>query len=94
VAYWKGLGAPQYDEQDLADVVTLGLPDEPAGDDLYTRAVELATEAGRISVSLMQRKLGVGYPRAARLLDQLKDRGIVGPSEDGRTWELLEQPPE
>jgi S-DNA-T family DNA segregation ATPase FtsK/SpoIIIE len=90
VAYWKGLGAPQYDEQDLADVADLGKPDEPAGDEMFDAAVSLARDSGRISVSLLQRKLGIGYPRAARLLDVLEERGIVGPSEDGRSREVLE----
>ena len=90
VAYWKGLGAPQYDDQDLADVEILGKPEEPAGDEMFDAAVSVARDSGRISVSLLQRKLGIGYPRAARLLDLLEERGVVGPSEDGRSREVLE----
>jgi S-DNA-T family DNA segregation ATPase FtsK/SpoIIIE len=89
VAYWRGLGAPQYDEQDLADVEVLGRPEESGGDELYDRAVALAQETGRISASFLQRRLGIGYPRAARLVDLLEERGIVGTSEDGRTREVL-----
>jgi S-DNA-T family DNA segregation ATPase FtsK/SpoIIIE len=91
VAYWQQLGAPQYDGADLDEVETLARPTEPAGDDLYERAVELAQRTGRISVSLLQRRLGIGYPRAARLVDQLEERGIISSAEDGRTREVLVQ---
>ncbi|MBI4213924.1 MAG: DNA translocase FtsK [Chloroflexi bacterium] len=97
-AYWRQLGAPQYDGQDLEDVENLGRPVDPAVDDLYERAVELAQQTRRMSVSLLQRRLGIGYPRAARLVDLLEERGIIASAEDGRTREVLVQgelpPPE
>jgi S-DNA-T family DNA segregation ATPase FtsK/SpoIIIE len=83
VAYWRGLGPPQYDEADLADLEILGKPDEPAGDEMYERAAALAQETGRLSVSFLQRRLGIGYPRAARLFDQLVEHGVI--SSAGRT---------
>lgn len=92
VSYWKGLGSPQYDEAELADIDALGHADEPDGGDLFDRAVEVAERTGRISVSLLQRRLGIGYPRAARLMDLLEERGVVGASEDGRSREVLSQP--
>jgi len=55
---------------------------------LYERAVALAQETSRLSVSLLQRRLGIGYPRAARLLDQLEERGIVPTPDDGRGKEI------
>src|SRR5207248_3547631 len=82
VAYWRGLGRPQYDEADLADLEMLGRPEEPAGDEMYERAATLAQDTGRISVSFLQRRLGIGYPRAARLFDQLVDHAVI--SADGR----------
>jgi S-DNA-T family DNA segregation ATPase FtsK/SpoIIIE len=85
VAYWRGLGPPQYDEADLADLEMLGKPDEPAGDEMYDRAASLAQETGRISVSFLQRRLGIGYPRAARLFDQLVEHGVI--ASDGRSGE-------
>jgi DNA segregation ATPase FtsK/SpoIIIE-like protein len=39
-----------------------------------------------VSVSLLQRRLGIGYPRAARLMDTLAERGMVVAAEDGRSW--------
>jgi S-DNA-T family DNA segregation ATPase FtsK/SpoIIIE len=90
VAYWKGLGSPQYSDDDLEEVESLGRPAEPADDELYERAVELARETRRISVSLLQRRLAIGYPRAARLVDLLEERGVIGSSQDGRSREVLD----
>jgi DNA segregation ATPase FtsK/SpoIIIE, S-DNA-T family len=91
VAYWRGLGRPQYDDDDLAEVENLGRPVEPDADDLYDRAVAVAQESRRISVSLLQRRLGIGYPRAARLVDLLEERGIVSAPVDGRTREVMSE---
>jgi len=93
VEHWRGLGGPQYDDADLADVVELGKPADPPGDELYERAVALAQETSRLSVSLLQRRLGIGYPRAARLMDQLEERGIVPSADDGRVQELTPPDP-
>jgi S-DNA-T family DNA segregation ATPase FtsK/SpoIIIE len=91
VEYWRALGTPQYDEQDLADVETLGRPAEPDADDLFERAVAVAQESRRISVSLLQRRLGIGYPRAARLVDLLEERGVIASSLDGRSREVVSE---
>ena len=50
-------------------------PDDPQ----YKKALILGAETGQLSTSMLQRKLGIGYPRAARLMDQLEENGIVGP---------------
>jgi len=89
VAYWKRLGTPQYDEDDLAQLESLGRPAESPSDDLYGRAVELTQETNRLSVSLLQRRLGIGYPRAARLMDLLESRGVVISSDDGKAWQVV-----
>jgi len=52
-------------------------------DDLLDRAEEIVREYGRASISLLQRRLRVGYSRAARLIDLLEQRGIIGQSESG-----------
>ncbi|MBM2810925.1 MAG: cell division FtsK/SpoIIIE [Chloroflexi bacterium] len=91
VSYWRGLGAPQYDQSDLDEVESLGRPTESSGDELYERAAQIAQETKRISVSLLQRRLGIGYPRAARLVDLLEERGVISSSEDGRAREVLPQ---
>jgi S-DNA-T family DNA segregation ATPase FtsK/SpoIIIE len=55
-------------------------------DDLLEEAIELLREQERASTSLLQRRLRIGYPRAARLMDQLEEEGIVGPPESGGRW--------
>jgi S-DNA-T family DNA segregation ATPase FtsK/SpoIIIE len=56
-----------------------------ADDPMLERARELAAEHNRISTSMLQRRLRIGYPRAARLMDMLEEQGVVGPSEGGGT---------
>jgi len=60
-----------------------------AEDPLLERARELAAEHGRISTSLLQRRLRIGYPRAARLIDMLEEDGVVGPAEGAGSREVL-----
>jgi S-DNA-T family DNA segregation ATPase FtsK/SpoIIIE len=55
-------------------------------DDLMEEAIALLRQQERASTSLLQRRLRIGYPRAARLMDQLEDEGIVGPPESGGRW--------
>ena len=50
---------------------------------MITKALELAREHDRISTSLLQRRLRIGYPRAARVMDELEEQGVVGASEGG-----------
>lgn len=58
-------------------------------DDMYGEAERVVTEAGKGSTSYLQRKLRVGYARAARLMDMLEERGIVGPADGSRPREVL-----
>ncbi|MBQ2731403.1 MAG: DNA translocase FtsK 4TM domain-containing protein [Clostridia bacterium] len=58
------------------------------GDDLFFKAVELALDNGGIATSLLQRRLSVGYARAARLIDAMEERGIVGPHNGAKPREL------
>jgi len=54
---------------------------EKSGDALTEDAIEVIRTTNQASISLLQRKLGIGYPRAARLMDQLEEMGVVGPDE-------------
>jgi S-DNA-T family DNA segregation ATPase FtsK/SpoIIIE len=58
-------------------------------DPLYEAARELAMQHSRISTSLLQRRLHVGYPRAARLVDMLEEQGVVSASESGQSRQVL-----
>lgn len=57
--------------------------EEEGGDDLKKQAIDLVKTSRRASASLLQRRLRIGFPRAARLLDQLEEMGVVGPSQGG-----------
>jgi S-DNA-T family DNA segregation ATPase FtsK/SpoIIIE len=91
VRFWK-TNSPRTVEQIPA--IELEPPpkeEEPDADDkLLNDAITVLREYRRASVSLLQRRLSIGYTRAARLLDVLEDRGVVGPSEDGRSRVVLD----
>ncbi|MSQ22465.1 MAG: DNA translocase FtsK [Dehalococcoidia bacterium] len=61
------------------------------GDDLMDKAMELASRYTHLSTSLLQRRLRIGYPRAARLMDQLEDAGVIGPGDQGKSREVLKR---
>ena len=58
-------------------------------DDMMDKAIDLATRQKKISTSLLQRRLRIGYPRAARLMDQLEEEGIVGPSDGSKSRDVI-----
>ena len=58
-------------------------------DELLPSAIEVVVETGMASVSMLQRRLKLGYSRAARLVDQMEERGIVGPFEGSKPRQLL-----
>jgi S-DNA-T family DNA segregation ATPase FtsK/SpoIIIE len=63
--------------------------DDNESDDLYDEAIEVIREAGKASASLLQRRLKVGYARAARLLDIMESRGVIGPGDGAKPREIL-----
>jgi S-DNA-T family DNA segregation ATPase FtsK/SpoIIIE len=60
-------------------------------DELYEEARQCVIEAGRASTSYLQRKLKLGYARAARLMDKLEERGVIGPGDGAKPREVLEK---
>ena len=58
-------------------------------DELYDDAVRVVGEAQKASASLLQRRLKVGYARAARLLDIMEERGVIGPGEGAKPREVF-----
>ena len=65
--------------------------DEGGDDDLYEDARLTVIEAGKASTSYLQRKLGVGYARAAKLIDMLEERNVVGPGNGSKPRDVLEK---
>ena len=58
-------------------------------DEMLDRAIDLAQRHSKFSTSLLQRRLRIGYPRAARLMDQLEDEGVVGPSDGSKSRDVI-----
>ncbi len=58
-------------------------------DDLYEEAKETVVEAGKASTSYLQRKLGIGYSRAAKIIDILEEKGVIGPANGSKPREIL-----
>ena len=65
------------------------LPADPGEDELLPKAIEIAMELKQISASFLQRKLGIGYNRAARLIDQMEERGIIGGKDGSNPRQVL-----
>jgi S-DNA-T family DNA segregation ATPase FtsK/SpoIIIE len=75
------------EEENHAQMIDLEA-DDNGGDDLFFDAVRTVQETGRASASLLQRQLRVGYARAARLLDIMEEKGIIGPSRGAKAREV------
>lgn len=80
------LGLPADDKIDFDSMI---FEEEKQDDSLYEEAYKLVIQAGKASTSLLQRRLGVGYARAARLIDVLEERGVVGPSDGAKPRDIL-----
>lgn len=87
---------PEYDEEIVAQPVQLNgkggvVMDYDGGgdDDMYKDAVRVVVESGKASASLLQRRLRVGYARAARLIETMEEQGIIGPADGARPRDVL-----
>ncbi len=95
VDFWKRQSSPDYDQtfllappaDDEEEPVDLG--DE---DPLYRDAVGVVCEMGKASTSILQRRLRLGYGRAARILDQMQHEGIIGPPDGSRPRDIFRRP--
>jgi DNA segregation ATPase FtsK/SpoIIIE, S-DNA-T family len=94
--HWRSQAKAVYNERLLEapkDETAAGPDGEPEGeavdDDLYQEAVRVVCEAGRASTSTLQRRLRIGYGRAARLIDIMEKDGIVGPPDGTKPREVL-----
>lgn len=88
---------PQYDDEIVAQPVQLNgkggiVMDHDAGsgdDDMYKDAVRVVVEAGKASTSLLQRRLRIGYGRAARIIEEMEEQGIVGAASGSKPRDVL-----
>lgn len=71
------------------DAIFASMESDEDGDELYGEAKKTVLEAGKASTSYLQRKLGVGYARAAKLIDMLEDRGVIGPADGAKPREVI-----
>jgi S-DNA-T family DNA segregation ATPase FtsK/SpoIIIE len=101
VEWWKSQSKPQYNEEFLQPVKDKGEADSSADDEeeedaeldeVYDEAVRLVVESGKASTSLLQRRLRLGYGRAARLIDMMEKDGIVSAPDGAKPREVLKRP--
>ena len=102
VAFVKQCGQPEYNQEILDHMERSVQAAEEGGsgggggsdggeeeDELFDEAVDIVVSSGQASVSMLQRRLKLGYSRAARLVDQMEERGIVGPFEGSKPRAVL-----
>lgn len=88
--------APQYNEEIISQPVQLNGKggvvmdfDNAGGDDMYKDALRVVIESRKASTSLLQRRLRVGYARAARIIEEMEEQGVIGPADGARPREVL-----
>jgi S-DNA-T family DNA segregation ATPase FtsK/SpoIIIE len=85
----SGTGHEPNDAITLNNSMNFDTSSDDSDDDLYEEAKAAVEEAGRASTSYLQRKLRIGYSRAARLMDILEQKGVIGPSDGSRPREII-----
>ncbi len=98
-AFWRAQGEAEYvqgflegPKDEKGDPDQGGEPGSEANDELFDDAVRLVFEFGKASTSLLQRRLRIGYGRAAHLIDMMYNDGLVGPADGSKPRELLKSP--
>jgi S-DNA-T family DNA segregation ATPase FtsK/SpoIIIE len=98
VEFWKVQARPDYDQTFLLAPPAEegedaeGAEFEGSDDPAYTDAVRVVLEMGKASTSTLQRRLRLGYGRAARILDMMQHEGIIGPPDGSKPREVLKRP--
>ena len=88
VEFIKSQAEPVYDEEILKEQQKSGFVNGEK-DDFYEQAVKMIMESGQASVSILQRRLRLGYTRAARIIDMMEQEGIIGPFEGSKARKIL-----
>ena len=97
VDYVKSFGGPDYIDDEIFVDDDEDVEEEPGlfsdGEDpLYDQALQIVIQAGKASASYIQRRLKIGYNRAARLVEDMEARGIVGPANGSKPREVIHVP--
>ncbi len=92
---------PQYNDEIISQPVQLNGKggvvmdfDSEGGDDMFKDAVRVVTDGRKASTSLLQRRLRIGYARAARIIEEMEEQGIIGPADGSRPREVLISSPD
>lgn len=91
VDHYKMQGKPDYENKITEKIASQkpDLPEQDEDDELVTQAIEVIRQTRRASTSSLQRRLRIGYNRAARLMDQLEEQGVIGPPQGSEPREIL-----
>jgi len=92
VEFWKKQGKPSYDQSILQAKAETAEPGAEEYDEMYDQAVAIVAESRQASISMLQRKLRVGYNRAARMIEKMEQEGIVGPADGSKPREVYAKP--
>jgi S-DNA-T family DNA segregation ATPase FtsK/SpoIIIE len=89
IDFIKKQGQPEYNESVLKPMPSVGLGSNEEKDEMYDEAVRVVIETNQASVTILQRRLRLGYGRAARLVDIMEQNGIVGPYAGSKGRDIL-----
>ncbi len=93
VEFWKNQGSSAYDDAMIQEIEKDEDQDNGGGeddfDDRYDEAVALVTQSGQASISMVQRRLRVGYNRAARMIEMMEKEGVIGPADGAKPREVI-----
>jgi S-DNA-T family DNA segregation ATPase FtsK/SpoIIIE len=101
VEFWKKQATPEYDEtflmappseEEVEEEAEAGEEFDGTQDPMYEEALRVVLEQGKASTSTLQRRLRLGYGRAARILDMMQKDGIIGPPDGSKPREVLKRP--
>ena len=92
VEFWKKQGNPIYDQSILQMKERTEESEEDNYDAMYDQAVALVAESRQASISMIQRRLRVGYNRAARMIEKMEKEGVVGPADGSKPREVYVKP--
>ncbi|WIV10914.1 DNA translocase FtsK [Proteiniborus sp. MB09-C3] len=89
VEYLKGQCSAQYEEKIIGEINNNFKQSTSESDELLPNAIDIVIDEGQASISLLQRRLKIGYARAARIIDEMEERGVVGGYEGSKPRKVL-----